>query len=92
MIDFSAKRVWELIPIFIDVLMTSVNVVDIGADATDDRDNTFWDANINPTTKGSMLPQNKTEIKMISFFTAVERIMQGTKLTLQHVFVQESLA
>ena len=71
--------------------MTSVNVVGIRADATDEGDNTYRDANTNPSAKGSMLPQNKTVIKMISFLTAVERIMQGIKLTLKHIFVQESL-
>ena len=73
--------------------MTSVNVVGIRADAMDEGDdNTFWDANTNPTAKGSMLCKNKTPIEMISLLTAVKRIMQGTKLTLKHVFVQESLA
>ena len=56
----SAKCVWELIPIFIDVSMISVNVAGIGADATDEGDNTFWDANTNPLAKSSMLTEKNS--------------------------------
>ena len=58
----------------------------------DEGDNTFWDATTSPPAKSSMLTKNKTAIEMNSLLTAVKRIKQCTKLTLEYVFVQASLA
>ncbi len=52
--------------------MTSVNAVGMGADATDERDNTFWDVNTDHPAKDSMLPQNKIAIEMIFLLAMVK--------------------